>query len=103
MKQPLLFAPTVDKVANHYPLWRYQKWVMKSGKSGDSAAREKTKQTRTTEADVIQFSGCKDEQTSADAMIGGQATGAMSYALITCLQKNKTLLQYMPCINRLYC
>lgn len=67
------------------------KMLMKSGNGGDSSAREKTKKTRTTEADVIQFSGCKDEQTSADAMIGGQATGAMSYALITSLQKNKNM------------
>jgi hypothetical protein len=37
---------------------------------------------KTTVADVIQFSGCKDEQTSADAFIDGQASGAMSYALI---------------------
>lgn len=37
---------------------------------------------RTALADVIQFSGCRDEQTSADAFIGGEATGAMSYALI---------------------
>ena len=34
-------------------------------------------------ADVIQFSGCKDEQTSADAHIGGEHTGAMSWALIS--------------------
>ena len=42
---------------------------------------------RTTVADVIQFSGCKDEQTSADAFIGGEATGAMSFALITAFDK----------------
>ena len=59
------------------------------GKEGNSAAREKTIKTRSTEADVIQFSGCKDSQTSADAHIGGEATGAMSYALITSLEKNK--------------
>ena len=59
-----------------------------SGKN--SAAREKTIKTRSTEADVIQFSGCRDSQTSADAHIGGEATGAMSYALITSLKKNKT-------------
>ena len=58
-------------------------------KEGNSAAREKTIKTRSTEADVIQFSGCKDSQTSADAHIGGEATGAMSYALITSLKKNK--------------
>lgn len=34
-------------------------------------------------ADVIMFSGCKDDQTSADAQEAGKATGAMSYAL-TC-------------------
>ena len=56
---------------------------------GNSAAREKTIKTRSTEADVIQISGCRDAQTSADAQINGQATGAMSYALITSLKKNK--------------
>jgi len=39
-------------------------------------------------ADVIQLSGCKDEQTSADANIGGQATGAMSFALLAVMAKN---------------
>lgn len=37
---------------------------------------------KTTVADVIQFSGCRDEQTSADAQMGGKACGAMSWALI---------------------
>jgi len=67
------------------------KLMMNSGKGGDSAAREKTIKTRSTEADVIMFSGCKDSQTSADANIGGQATGAMSYALISSLKKNKNM------------
>mmetsp|Transcript_32037 Transcript_32037/g.61956 ORF Transcript_32037/g.61956 Transcript_32037/m.61956 type:complete len:203 (+) Transcript_32037:2-610(+) len=65
------------------------KLLMSGGKGGNSAAREKTIKTRSTEADIIQFSGCRDSQTSADAQIGGQATGAMSYALITSLKKNK--------------
>ena len=60
-----------------------------SSGGGNSAAKEKTITTRSTEADVIQFSGCRDSQTSADAHIGGEATGAMSYALITSLKKNK--------------
>lgn len=38
-------------------------------------------------ADVIQFSGCKDEQTSADACIDGARTGAMSWALITVIEE----------------
>jgi len=65
------------------------KHLMSSTSGGNSAAREKTIKTRSTEADVIQFSGCRDSQTSADAQIGGEATGAMSYALITSLKKSK--------------
>lgn len=43
---------------------------------------------RTALADVIQFSGCKDEQTSADAFIGGESTGAMSYAFVKAFTDN---------------
>lgn len=52
-------------------------------------AEERTKATRTSPADVIMFSGCKDSQTSADANISGGATGAMSFAFRTALEKNK--------------
>ncbi|CAG8630689.1 6729_t:CDS:2, partial [Scutellospora calospora] len=48
--------------------------------------RRKNLQTKSSPADVIMFSGCKDEQTSADAFEGGATTGAMSYALITTLK-----------------
>jgi len=54
---------------------------------GDSA-HEKTIQTRTSPADVVMWSGSKDEQTSSDATIDGQATGAMSWAFIAALKKN---------------
>jgi len=46
---------------------------------------------RKHDADVIQFSGCRDNQTSADAKINNQSTGAMSYALITVLNENPNL------------
>ncbi|KAF8875085.1 peptidase C14 [Gymnopilus junonius] len=36
-------------------------------------------------ADVISWSGCKDDQTSADTFSGGVAVGAMSHAFITAL------------------
>ncbi|KAI8088655.1 caspase domain-containing protein [Halteromyces radiatus] len=39
-------------------------------------------------ADVVMFSGCKDDQTSADAQEAGKSTGAMSYAFITSLRQN---------------
>lgn len=54
--------------------------------------RKKWKQDHTTLADVVQFAGCKDDQTSADVRkhVGDTviASGAMSYALIQILEKN---------------
>lgn len=41
---------------------------------------ERVKKFKSSEADVVMFSGCKDSQTSADAMENGKSTGAMSYA-----------------------
>jgi hypothetical protein len=61
--------------------------VAKKVASGDSAY-EKTIQTKTSPADVVMWSGSKDDQTSQDANIAGQATGAMSWAFITALKKN---------------
>ncbi|KAL9105014.1 MAG: hypothetical protein Q9163_000111 [Psora crenata] len=58
----------------------------KATKGGESY--ERAKQTKTSPADVIMWSGSKDTQTSQDAKIDGQATGAMSWAFITALKKN---------------
>ncbi|KAF8465921.1 metacaspase CasB [Kalaharituber pfeilii] len=55
-----------------------------SGREADQRARK----TRTSPADVIQWSGSKDTQKSADTTEGGQATGAMSHAFISALRKN---------------
>ena len=44
--------------------------------------------TRFTFGDVIQFSGCKDAQTSADATIAGKASGALSWAILEALRSN---------------
>jgi metacaspase-1 len=38
--------------------------------------------------DVWMFSGCADDQTSADATIAGAATGAMSWAFIGSMREN---------------
>ncbi|TDZ28636.1 Metacaspase-1B [Colletotrichum spinosum] len=51
-------------------------------------AHNRAMATKTSPADVIMFSGSKDDQTSADATIAAQATGAMSWAFITALKKN---------------
>jgi hypothetical protein len=62
--------------------------IFKSATTGDGAY-EKTVATKTSPADVIMWSGSKDDQTSADASIQSQPTGAMSWAFITALKKNK--------------
>lgn len=41
--------------------------------------------------DVWMFSGCRDDQTSADATISGAATGAMSWAFIGTMRENPEL------------
>lgn len=51
-------------------------------------ANEMSKKTKGSVADVITLSGCKDNQTSADAKEQGQSTGAMSYAFISVMQSN---------------
>ncbi|KAJ1503565.1 Ca(2+)-dependent cysteine protease [Coelomomyces lativittatus] len=43
-------------------------------------------QIKNAQLDVIQFSGCKDQQTSADALINGQYEGAMSWALLKSIE-----------------
>ncbi|KAL6304173.1 caspase domain-containing protein [Sparassis latifolia] len=59
------------------------------GVTGNRQATNITMQTKTSPADAISFSGCKDSQTSADTVEAGQATGAMSYAFIASLRQNK--------------
>lgn len=54
---------------------------------GNEEARKKAEKEKTTDADVIQFSGCRDDQTSADTKVDGKPTGAASYALLHCLHE----------------
>jgi len=61
--------------------------LIKKAVKGDDVY-QKNLRTKTSPADVIMWSGSKDSQTSADASIAGQATGAMSYAFINALKKN---------------
>lgn len=60
---------------------------LKKATNGDDAYN-RTMATKTSPADVVMLSGSKDDQTSADATIASQATGAMSWAFITALKKN---------------
>ncbi|KAI0041915.1 hypothetical protein FA95DRAFT_1564901 [Auriscalpium vulgare] len=62
--------------------------LLKTATGSNRKAGERAKRTKTSPADCISFSGCKDSQTSADAVEAGSATGAMSYALITAFSQN---------------
>jgi len=46
------------------------------------------KEWETEGKDVWMFSGCADDQTSADTSIAGRATGAMSWAFIGTMREN---------------
>ncbi|KAH8661400.1 caspase domain-containing protein [Tricladium varicosporioides] len=59
----------------------------KKATTGDDAYN-KTMATKTSPADVIMWSGSKDDQTSADATIASKATGAMSWAFINAMKRN---------------
>ncbi|KAF3765595.1 hypothetical protein M406DRAFT_97279 [Cryphonectria parasitica EP155] len=74
--------------------------LFKSAMNGDKAY-EKTMRTKTSPADVISWSGSRDDQTSADATIASQATGAMSWAFISAIKQNpnQTYLQLLNSIR----
>jgi len=55
--------------------------------SSNDTAHAKLAEQNQTNADILMFSGCKDDQSSADAKIDGKASGAMSYALVKTLKK----------------
>ena len=54
-----------------------------------------TKKTKGSRADVVFLSGCKDHQTSADAIEDGEATGAVSHALVKVLSTLYLLLRFL--------
>ncbi|KAI9008750.1 caspase domain-containing protein [Phycomyces nitens] len=56
---------------------------------------EQNRQTNSSPADVIMFSGCKDDQTSADSQEAGKATGAMSFAFTSTLRENPNQSYHM--------
>ncbi|KAI0710229.1 caspase domain-containing protein [Earliella scabrosa] len=62
--------------------------LLKVATGSNARAEKKSRETKTSPADVISWSGCKDSQTSADTFEAGQSTGAMSYAFISCLREN---------------
>lgn len=68
----------------------------KVSRSGNSN-RQQVINAKASPADVISISGCKDDQTSADAQEAGQNTGAMSWSFIKVLNDlpNQTYLSLL--------
>lgn len=62
--------------------------LVKTATGNSQKADKYAKATKTSPADCISFSGCKDNQTSADTQEAGEATGAMSFAFIAALTAN---------------
>lgn len=56
--------------------------IVKKITSLASTDRQQIINMKASPADIISISGCKDDQTSADAREGGQSTGAMSWSFI---------------------
>ncbi|KAF9907852.1 Ca(2+)-dependent cysteine protease [Linnemannia zychae] len=71
-------------------------------KIGRPGNRQRIVQTKSSPSDCIMFSGCKDNQTSADASEAGFGmTGAMTFSFITALTANphQTYLQLLNSIR----
>lgn len=61
----------------------------RGGADSEGLAEENFVEDWETEGkDVWMFSGCADDQTSADTSIAGSATGAMSWAFIRTMREN---------------
>ncbi|KAJ3288825.1 Ca(2+)-dependent cysteine protease [Borealophlyctis nickersoniae] len=66
----------------------------------DDEARKKIMEAKGSQAFVVQFSGCRDDQTSADAHIENEATGAMSWALLQTLATNNNKMTYTDVLKQ---
>lgn len=74
--------------------------IKKAMNRQSESTRQAVIQAKFSPADVILISGCKDDQTSADARENGQLTGAMSWSFITTLQQQPNQL-YLLLLNNM--
>ena len=68
-------------------------WNMKSSFPGRFTLDVENSYKPTT-ANVIMFSGCRDDQTSADVNIGGQGQGALTNSILNVLKKCEYKISY---------
>lgn len=62
--------------------------LVKTATGSSQKAEQYARATKTSPADCISFSGCKDSQTSADTQMVNKATGAMSFAFVQSIKRN---------------
>lgn len=66
----------------------------------NSINREQVSAMKASPADIISISGCKDDQTSADAQENGKSTGAMSWSFIQVLSQQPSQ-SYLSLLNNM--
>merc|ERR1712184_109349 len=66
----------------------------KKKKKGKEKEKEKKVDGFHGHGDVVMFSGCDDSQVSADVVLEGSATGAVSFSLMTALITHGMKLSY---------
>merc|ERR1712063_81194 len=74
----------------------------KKKKKSKKSKKSKKNYDDASDANVIMLSGCMDHQTSADAHIDGQHTGAMTYALKTALENTAGNCSYKELVASMY-
>ncbi|GEQ71147.1 hypothetical protein JCM33374_g4828 [Metschnikowia sp. JCM 33374] len=74
--------------------------IFKKVTNHKSTDRDNIIRSKMSSADVVSLSGCKDDQTSADATEAGKSTGAMSWAFISVLTEN-TNQSYLSLLNNM--
>lgn len=85
---------TMDKLARGKALFEEASSLWKRFQSGGEEQEEGVGEEHFVEdwksehKFVTMFSGCRDDQTSADASIGGESVGAMSWAFLETMKRN---------------
>jgi hypothetical protein len=68
--------------------------TMRGGLRQSARAARKARDVVVVEVPEVLITGCRDTQTSADAMIGGRFNGALTYHLVAALTEAKGALTY---------
>ncbi|KAJ3997413.1 peptidase C14, caspase domain-containing protein [Lentinula boryana] len=97
--QGLLSAVTSYARGDMGGMFKSAMGIVKVASGNTKKTEEYARRTKTSAADAISWSGCKDSQTSADAVEAGTATGAMSYAFISALSQNSQQSYQMLLVN----